>query len=236
MPPRKRGASQPPRSGNEKAPHRTARPTTDVKTPARGRRRSASARCGFRDECRRYRGSRTLATGAVWASSASPVVEQPAINLLPYSYVPDASAVDMAPDSDADSDDNGDPEQLLSGLLGGELPTQLPGYSTINRPLGGHISAHLRRNIHAGKYVNQSHLLLDYGLTDQQQQQVTLQVIPGQRESHLSVAKPTTTKAITNISQWSPAFCIYAAVLTGRFPQRAPGLFKYMSDVCDFSV
>ncbi|KAI0210571.1 hypothetical protein LSAT2_004658, partial [Lamellibrachia satsuma] len=44
IPPRKRGASQPPSCGTAKVPHRHARPTvTTVRTPIHGRRRSASA-------------------------------------------------------------------------------------------------------------------------------------------------------------------------------------------------
>ena len=40
---------------------------------------------------------------------------------------------------------------------------------------------------------------------------------------------------MTTIYQWSSTFCIYAAVLTEQFLQRALGLFKHMSDVSDMA-
>ena len=79
-----------------------------------------------------------------------------------------------------------DPEHSLNELRGGELPTQLPGYSIITRPLGSHISPNLRQNSIAGKYVHLSLLLQDDGLRDQHHQKVTLQVTPGQQPAHSS--------------------------------------------------
>lgn len=71
----------------------------------------------------------------------------------------DTSDVNLSLHDGAEYDDTDDPEQL-------------------NKPLGGHISSHLRRNINAGNYVNLSQLLLADGLADQQHQEVTLHVMP----------------------------------------------------------
>ena len=72
--------------------------------------------------------------------------------------------------------------------------------------------------------LNYLSLLLDDGLA-YQQQQVTLPVIPGQREPQLYVAKTITTVVIR---------FLYICADRG-FPQRAPGLFKHMPDVCDMA-
>ena len=236
MPPKRRGASQPPGGRAAKAPRRPAQRTTD--TPVRGRRRSASATATVT----RPEDTSVDTTADAIANAVLLRLEQSGRLLPVRSPEVEVPAISTPPPLSATSSrsgvarDDSDPEHFLDQLLGGELPTQLPGYSIITRPLGSHISPTLRQNIIAGKYVNLSLLLQDDGLGDQHDhQQVTLQVTPGENTPHLAVVKPTHTKDITTIAQWSTAFCVYAAVLTEHFPQRAPGLFKHMSDVSDMA-
>ena len=82
--------------------------------------------------------------------AAPPLVEQP----TNYTSEPSSTPLQQNILQEDDLDASENPGELLDGLLGVEMPTQLPGYSLINRPLGGHLSAVMRRKICAGKFVH----------------------------------------------------------------------------------
>ena len=72
-------------------------------------------------------------------------------------------------------------------------------------------------------------LLKEHELDDNQNQRVSLELTQIGTQQALTMAKSHSSKPISSYSQCVPAFAIYAAVMTERFPNLAPSLFKHIS-------
>ena len=75
--------------------------------------------------------------------------------------------------------------------------------------------------------------LKEHDLDDYQIQRVSLELTQIGTQQALTMAKSPSSKPISSYSQWVPALSIYAAVITERFPNLAPSLFKHISDIGD---
>ena len=121
----------------------------------------------------------------------------------------------------------------VMNVLGGDVPQQSPGYNVINRPLGGNLPIELKQRIWNGDFIPMHTFLKEHDLDDSQNQRVSLELTQIGTQQALTMAKSHSSKPISSYSQWVSAFSIYAAVMTERFPNLAPSLFKHISDIGD---
>ena len=121
----------------------------------------------------------------------------------------------------------------VMNVLGGDVPQQSPGYNVINRPLGGNLPIELKQRIWNGDFIPMHTFLKEQDLDDSQNQRVSLELTQIGTQQALTMAKSHSSKPISSYSQWVSAFSIYAAVMTERFPNLAPSLFKHISDIGD---
>ena len=113
---------------------------------------------------------------------------------------------------------------------------RLPGWADTNQCAYAHHSlgcwslGKLKSKIWANEFVD----FVD--LTHPVPQQPHL--ISGQSgESHLvSIMPQTRVRQISAIDQWTSAFLVFGAVYTRRFPDSAPGIFKYAEIVRDIAL
>ena len=75
--------------------------------------------------------------------------------------------------------------------------------------------------------------LKEHDWEDYQNQRVSLELTQIGTQQALTMAKSPSSKPISSYSQWVSVFSIYAAVMTERFPNLAPSLFKHISDIVD---
>ena len=115
---------------------------------------------------------------------------------------------------------------LLIGDVGEQIiPQSLPLHTT---ELGADLSYRIRSKIWANKYVDFFELI-----NKVQPRQMT--VSTGYSHQIISVMPQSKGRQISTIDQWTSAFLVFGAVYTQRFPEVAPGMFKYCEVVRDIA-
>ena len=115
----------------------------------------------------------------------------------------------------------------IDALLRGEqgeptLPQTLPLHTT---ELGADLSDKVKATIWTNEYVDFYELVN----TSKRHQ------MPDYAHPLLSLIPQGKVKQISSIEQWTSAFLVFGAVYTKRFPDKAPGLFKYCEVVRDIA-
>ena len=121
----------------------------------------------------------------------------------------------------------------ILNVLGGDVPSQSTTYSIINRPLGGNLPIDFKQKIWNGDFINMHMLLKDQEFEDPKNQRLSLELTQIGSQQALTMAKAGSSKLVSSYCQCVSAFSVYAAVMTERFPNLAPGLFKHISDIGD---
>ena len=108
------------------------------------------------------------------------------------------------------------------------IPSIIPMHTT---PLGAELSAKLKNKIWADEFVD----FIDLTHPVQQRpQQVSVQ--SGETHQVISIMPQSRGRQISSIDQWTSALLVFGAVYTQRFPQSAPGIFKYAEIVRDIAL
>ena len=142
--------------------------------------------------------------------------------------VPDLMMPPVAgnPPDAADQVDNtvaGAIDALLRGEQGEPtLPQTLPLHTT---ELGADLSDKVKAKIWENEYVDFYELVN----TSKRHQ------MPDYAHPLLSLIPQGKVRQISSIEQWTSAFLVFGAVYTQRFPDKAPGLFKYCEVVRDIA-
>ena len=115
----------------------------------------------------------------------------------------------------------------IDALLRGErgeptLPQNLPLHTT---ELGADLSDKVKAKISANEYVD----FFEFVNASKRHQ------MPDYAHPLLSLIPQGKVKQISSIEQWTSAFLVFGAVYTQRFPDKAPGLFKYCEVVRDIA-
>ena len=106
------------------------------------------------------------------------------------------------------------------------LPKTLPLHSTA---LCADLSDRIKGKMWANEYVDFYDLI--HNVQPQQ-----LSVSTGSSHQVISMMpQPGKRRQISTIDQWTSAFLVFGAVYTQRFPQSAPGMFKYCEAVQDIA-
>ncbi len=86
----------------------------------------------------------------------------------------------------------------------------------------------LRKKIVSDQYVNLKVLLNPHESND-----INIKLRQGKGAPEIAVSGVDNGSEISNIHQWTDAFCVYSAIYTESHPEAAPALFKYMHTVRD---
>ena len=107
-------------------------------------------------------------------------------------------------------------------------PSSMPMHTT---PLGAELTDKLKNKIWANEFVDFSDLTHP---VQQRPQQLSVQ--SGETHQVISIMPQSRGRQISSIDQWTSALLVFGAVYTQRFPQSAPGIFKYAEIVRDIAL
>ena len=95
-------------------------------------------------------------------------------------------------------------------VLGGDVPSQSPTYSVINRPLGGNLPVDFKQKIWNGDFINLHMLLKDQEFEDPQNQRLSLELTQIGSQQASTMAKAGSSKPVSSYCQWVSAFSVNA--------------------------
>ena len=107
-------------------------------------------------------------------------------------------------------------------------PSSMPMHTT---PLGAELTDKLKNKIWANEFVDFSDLTHP---VQQRPQQLSVQ--SGETHQVIFIMPQSRGRQISSIDQWTSALLVFGAVYTQRFPQSAPGIFKYAEIVRDIAL
>ena len=84
----------------------------------------------------------------------------------------------------------------ILNVLGGDVPSQSPTYSIINRPLGGNLPIDFKQKIWNGDFINLHMLLKDQEFEDPQNQRLSLELTQIGSQQALTMAKAGSSKFV----------------------------------------